>query len=391
MSTFTVETKFARRVPDPVLGATAQRHILFVPVEKMPTGFPRDPNPRLPRINRSIWRDIKKHLLNEEGTPNTFHLKNKGITVLAQAVNKLDDDRYELVFEPGDGILDGGHTYELVSETQGTIRERIAAGEDLQQFAKLEVLTGVPSALAVEVAGGLNTAIQVQQFALENQRESFNWIRDELQSEPYAKMIAFKEGEECPYDVRDILVLLELFNISDFPNKGSEFPQRACLNKANVLDNFVAQPEHYEVLRPILKDILSLHDLVQLEARARHNKAGGRAGALSFFEGDEDKGTSFDFHFIGKSAPYKMTKAALFPMLGAFRWLVRMNDTTGTAEWDGGFAFVRQVLTATAQELMRETKESYEDNKRQVIALGRSRAHWRALYGIVREEAANLR
>ena len=113
MPRFTFPVRFVRRIPDPVF-PQCERHILMCAIGDLPNGIPTDPNPRKPRIDRLIWREIKKHLLNEEGTPNTFHLKNKGITLIAQRVIKIDDEKVELAFEDGQGIVDGGHTYELL-------------------------------------------------------------------------------------------------------------------------------------------------------------------------------------------------------------------------------------------------------------------------------------
>src|SRR3954467_84204 len=112
MKRFTLPVRFARRLPDPVF-PNCERHIIMCAVTDLPLDLPRDPNPRAQNIDRGIWREIKKHLLNEEGTANTFHLKNKGITIIAERVEKRSDDEYELVIGPGQGIVDGAHTYDL--------------------------------------------------------------------------------------------------------------------------------------------------------------------------------------------------------------------------------------------------------------------------------------
>ena len=116
MKKFTIPARFIRRVPDPVF-PHCERHVLIAAMKDLPPGLPTDPNPRKPRVDRLIWREIKKHLLNEEGTPNTFHLKNKGITLIADRVNKIDEENVELVFDDGQGIVDGGHTYNSVRKT----------------------------------------------------------------------------------------------------------------------------------------------------------------------------------------------------------------------------------------------------------------------------------
>lgn|GEM_PF-3934436 len=64
------------------------------------------------------WRSIvRASLLNQSGEPGTFHLKHKGITLIAQGVEKKDDDTYLVSFEEGlHGILNGGHSHELITK-----------------------------------------------------------------------------------------------------------------------------------------------------------------------------------------------------------------------------------------------------------------------------------
>lgn len=383
MKTFTVPTRFVRRIPDPVF-PQCERHVLVCPIGDLPEGLPMDPNPRKPRVDLSIWREIKKHLLNEEGTPNTFHLKNKGITLIAQRVNKIDDEKVELLFEPGQGIVDGGHSYDLILKNRGEIEDRNSGndnGSKISQFIKLEVLTGITPDLWPEIAGGLNTAVQVQEMSLMELADKFAWIKDELKGEPYLKQIAFQEGVSAPYDARDIVALLDLFNIADFPNTGSDHPVRAYTSKAVVLDNYRQKQKDYEKLRPILKDILILRDTIAYEARDKHTSAGGRGGKLAFV--DARKRGLFEFVFIGKESKFELMGGALFPMLAAFRWMVEIDPATGLARWRDGFAAVKALWDMTGPELMRATQETSVELGRKPHAIGRSRNHWATLHKTV--------
>lgn len=384
MARFTVPVRFVRRIPDPVF-PQCERHVLLCAIGDLPKGLPTDPNPRKPRIDRLIWREIKKHLLNEEGTPNTFHLKNKGITLIAQRVNKIDDEKIELLFEQGQGIVDGGHTYELLMQNLSEIEDRnsIANGDSskISQFIKLEVLTGVAPDLSSEIAGGLNTAVQVQEMSLMELQNEFDWIKDELRDQRYANQIAYREGEIAPYDARDIIVLLDLFNVVDFPNDGTEHPVRAYTSKAQVLASYKAKQKQYEKLRPILKDILILHDTISFEGREKHNAAGGKAGKLAFIE-DRRRG-QFEFIFNDKKSKYRLMSGALFPMLAAFRWMVEINPTTGLAEWRGGFSAVKALWNKTGAELMRATQGTSDELGRKPYAIGRSRNHWASVHKTV--------
>src|SRR5438094_3076993 len=86
-STFTFKTQAARRIPDPIFPGSS-RHIFLCACQDMPKDLPKGANPREQNIDRGIYRDVMSSLLNEDCTPNTFHLKNKGITILAEEVVK---------------------------------------------------------------------------------------------------------------------------------------------------------------------------------------------------------------------------------------------------------------------------------------------------------------
>jgi hypothetical protein len=377
-----IRIKFARRIPDPVV-AGAERHILLCAVEDVPADVPKDPNPREQRIDRGIWREIRQHLLNETGAPNTFHLKNKGITVLASEVRRQDEENYILVVRDGEGIVDGGHTYTLVVDTQDEVRQRNSGAPPdarITQFVKFEVLTGLDRSVVTEIAGGLNTAIQVQTMSLLNLEGAFNWMKEIVAAEPYAETIAFKENENTEYDARDLVVLLDLFNISAFPNSGSEHPWRAYMSKAAVLDAYETDAEPFKRLAPILKEILVLHDIISIDSRTRHNEAGGKAGNLSFIE-KRQRG-EYLFPFTGKKSPTRLARAALFPMMAAFRWM--LDDKSGQPlAWRGGFANVLKVWERAAAELMKATQNVNVEVGYKANAIGRSRNHWSNLHNIV--------
>lgn len=377
-ATFKFPVRVARRMPDPSIEG-GNRHLFLVRAEDLPQGLPKSPNPRAQRIDRGIYKDVMRSLLNEDGSPNTFHLKNKGITLLAENVREIDQSTFEVQFGQEQGIVDGAHTYEIVLAGQERIAD-MGEGAPIEQFVKLEVLTGIPSDLWVEIAGGLNTAVQVQEMSLANLQDKFNWIQDLIAGERYAKRIAFKENEaDAAYDVRDIIVLLEMFNIFDYPNDGEEHPTKTYNNKGEVLDRYLAHPKKYARLSPILKDILYLHDHISLTAREKHNERGGRAGKLAFV--DAKKRGQWEFVFSGKQGSYRLNRAALFPMLGAFRWMVKENGDT--VEWRGGYDQVLRIWDASASELMRATQATSEEYGRKLTALGKSRNHWSTLHSTV--------
>lgn len=389
MKQIALKTRFPRRIPDPVFtGCT--RHIFLCSVEDVPQGIPTKPNPREQNIDRGIYRDIQKHLLNVEGEANTFHLKNKGITILADKVEQLDkSEDFAVWLSDEQGIVDGGHTYGLVIRNQPEIARMTLAGEDIRQFVKIEVLTGYDPKFITEIAGGLNTAVQVQRMSLENLEGGFDWLKEELRDEPYLKQIAFRQGENRLFDVRDILVLLDLFNTSEFPAgfASTKHPIRAYSAKESVLKAYQNNPKNYENLRPILRDILSLHDIISSQAAERYNKSsGGRGGKLKVVEYSREK-QAFDFPFIGTQGQYRLFRSVLFPMLGAFRYMVQLDPTSNQATWRGGFESVLKLWEIAALSLMEASKGTCQELGYNLNGMGKSPNHWQALYFIVLQNA----
>lgn len=387
MKAISMKARFARRFPDPV-HPSIERHVMFVAVTDVPPDIPREPNPREQNIDRGIWKDIRLHLLNQEGVANSFHLKNKGITIIADRVEKKGEDNYEIVLDETQGIVDGGHTYQLIQDSLDDIRQHNEDEEsEINQYVKVEIVTGLDPNLIVEVAGGLNTAIQVQKMSLHNLDKGFDWIKAELKDKPYFDEIAFRENEKAAFDARDIVAIMELFNVDAFPDGAISHPVRAYMSKAAVLDNFIDNPQQYKALRPILHDILVLHDTVRMEAMDLYNALGGkRAGSLAFVEARKKGKYQFPFLLgeeeIAPESAKRLSVAALYPMLAAFRSLVKIEHDKAT--WKtGSFDSVLELWRQVGGNLMLATQDTNEDVGRKANAIGRNKNHWRTLYGIL--------
>jgi len=382
---FVFYAPLARRVPDPVFfkSHSITRHIFFVPVRKVPKGLPLDPNARVPNTNRRVYQEIEKSLLNKEGTPGTFHLKHKGITIVAEKVEEKRDDQYVVTLTKGQGILDGGHTYELLTMDRD---------EELpeNQFVKFEILTRVEDEWIVEVAAGLNTSMQVQAMSLDNLAKDFDWIKNTLKGESYYKEIAWRENEPGEFDARDLISLMTCFNVDLFPNKKDTQPVIAYEKKSLALKFFEENPKTYQRLEPILKDILVLHDTIRLESRDHWNEAGGSFGNLAFVE--HRKRGEFAFPFTGKTGEYRLMSGALYPMLAAFRWMVSDDGKGKPVRWKGGFKEVLRRWEGSAEELVRMTVQVSNDLGRNPNAIGKSRSHWANLHARVamRDLMANV-
>lgn len=376
VETFHFRPAFARRIPDPNFKKTrgAERHLFVMPVKQMPPGIGLDPNARSPNIHKRVYRQVQESLLENDGTPpGTFHLKNKGITIVADSVDQVGDSSYHVKMRRGlHGIVDGGHTYELIVMNRDN--------EDLpsDQYVNVEVRTGIPDSWITDIAGGLNTSVQVQQMSLDHLAGEFEWLKDHLKSEPYYKSIAWSENDKGDCDARDIISLMLLFNIALFPNDKDEHPVVGYEKKSQALKFFEESGDSFKRMRPILKDILQLHDIVRRDARHLWNKAGGKGGSLSFVE--HKKRGDFTFQFTGKTDEFRLYPGALYPMLAAFRWYVDQDPTTLKMQWRGGLSAVKKAWTAIGAELMRATIHASNDLGRNPQSIGKSRNHWANLH-----------
>lgn len=377
----------ARRQTPPG-GGPGERHTFLMKVSDVPD-LPLDPNPRGQRIDRGIYRQVKDSLLTNDGY---FLWKNHGITILAETVRKIDDVTYEIEMESvHHGIVDGGHTFSIIRE---------AVGEDSQsldqQSVEVRVFTGiVPEELdAVEVAGALNTTMQVQEMSLANLAGKFDWLKNLLEKERYFDKIAWRENEKAAYDARDLVVLIDMFNVRRFPANSEDHPTRAYNNKGEVLKDYVKDPALYERFEPIVKDILVLFDTISLEGPKIHTASGGRAGKLDFVKVKKPKKTGsrdqFEFHFLGQTADKCLDRAALYPMLGAFRWMV-IERPDGRFDWRDGFDHVLAVWRRGASEMMKATQATHAEYRYKLTNLGKSRTHWATTFNVVARHDLELR
>jgi hypothetical protein len=369
---FQFPSLYYRRLPDPNFKGV-ERHIMFVAVRDVPVDLPLDPNARVPNIRRSVYKEVRQSLMDSDGM---FHLKHKGITVIASAVEKKTENVYSVVIKPGEGIVDGGHSYTLVIDPQ--------THDDLpeNQYVKFEILTNIEADWCADIAGGLNKSVQVQNFALDNLAGKFDWLKKLIAKEPYADRIAWRENEDGDLDARDLVSILTCFNIGKFPNAGGSDtqPVLAYEKKSAALKMYEDEAESYQKLKPIAKDIFRLYDTIRSEARNFWNEEGGKFGALAFVE---CKKSGFLMPFTGEQAEYRLMSGALYPILAAFRWMVEEDPNSGTYRWKGDFQRVIELWEESALELLKMTKQASEDLGYNPNAVGKNRGHWANLFARV--------
>lgn len=379
----------ARRIPDPVFKKSldTEKHIFVMNVRDMPLNISTDPNARKANINKQVYKVVESSLLNrqESSEPDTFHLKNKGITIIADSVEQHGDHEYKVVLDSSHnhGIVDGGHTYALISE-------HIIA-EDLpeNQFVTVEIRTGIKPEWIQDISGGLNTGVQVQAMSLDNLSGMFEEIKAELRKHNIDKSIAWSENDEGEYNARDIIALMLCFNIELYSNSEPLHPVEAYTSKAASLKKFEEKTESFNRMKFILKDILTLHDIINTTAAEIWNSGGGKtgvggkAGLLSWMD-KKKNGKKFYYPFTEKSSEYRLVNGALYPILAAFRWYVKYSDDKLTMTWKMPFEEVVNAWHDVGMQLLRATADVCDELSNNPNALGKSKSNWGNLHNIIK-------
>jgi len=372
-------SRFLRRVRDPFFVTThaIERHVLFVAVSDLPAGVVLASGHKSPKPRWNVYKDVQASLLDKDCTPGTFHLKNRGITLIAKDVHTIEDDEYEVDFAQGHGLIDGNHTYRMIIEAQQNPNIELPK----KQYVKVEILTSVPDEWVDEISSSLNTSIQASSEILPHLQDAIQWIKDELKDQPYYRSISWSENERGVYDVREILSILTCFNTTFYANKGSNHPVAAYDDLSVVLGSFAEEHKTnggkaYKQLRPVLKDVLTLHDTIQIEFPKFLEQNGGGDSALI----ERAAKQPHEFSFLQTRSTERLARGALFPILAAFRWMIEDDPVTGQAKWRGGFDNVLERWRGAAERLVTQTVEKSGEVADNPDAIGRSASHWSALH-----------
>lgn len=378
-----------RRISHPVF-STIDKYWLTVAAKDFPRGISTSANARDPvGLNRRVYKDVRSSLDGETATPGTFDLMNKGITILARSVKMVNKDEglFDLIIDDEEGgIVDGAHTAKIIEEAN---QEKTTPDE---QYVEVYVRTGVTNDLISDIARGLNTGIQVAPQSIYNIAGVFDWLKKEIRDEPYQNRISWNESDDEDYDVRDLIAILEVFNIFDFPNGVNvvkhpiaayekwSVPLRKFADDYEENKNALDSSRYYR-LRGLLKEGLVLYDHIRHDFREIRNDAGGQAGKMNIIEEASERRGKFDFPFAGLTdSEYRLTKGATFPILAAFRAYVEPNPRTGEARWRGGFEKVLAVWRESGPNLVEETFQLTREGKRNPDQIGKDRKHWANLY-----------
>lgn len=355
----------ARRFPAPADAPAdlvhSETHIFRVRAAEVPSGIPDDANPREPSdLNRQVYRRVNASLLGTDGEGvGSFHLKHGGIVVVAEKVEKLPDDRYRLHFNPAvkQGVANGNHSYRLILDAQDT-----DDGIPPNQYVEIKVHTGVPAEVVPDLAEGLNTSMQVREESLADLRDQFNWLKETLGKHPNGlQSVAWREGDEGEYEVREVIALLMALDRTRFPVEDPIGIENTYARLSSIFRAYLSDPSRVECFRGIALQALELYEYIRFSAVTLWDGRFRSATTIA----DRKKSSEFVFPFLidpktkqPRRSDVRLKKAATIPCFAAFRTLVDVPGDGGDATWRYEFADVKGLWGEHGPELLREVYEA---------------------------------
>ncbi|PZE34993.1 AIPR family protein [Curtobacterium sp. MCPF17_031] len=387
-----VHAPLVRRLPAPKGApsdfASVDTYLMRVRANELPAGIPDDANPREPNLNRRVYRRVRSSLMGEQGV-GSFHLKHGGIVVIADRVEKIDEERYRLWFDPDkkQGIANGNHSYTLILDAQKD-------GIPEEQFVEVKVHTMVPVDAVADLADGLNTSMQVREESLADLRNQFDWLKAALGEHANGiDAVAWHEGNEGEYDVREVLAILMALDPSRYSLADPVGIENTYARVSSVFNSYLGAPEAVERFAPIALEAMELYEYIRRTALDVWNASGN--GRFKKTRLADNAGTyTYPFTLDGAGhalqTDARLTKAAAMPCLAAFRAFVEVPSDGTAVRWRYEFDEIKAMWDQYGAELLREVYEAItRQHNGNTHYAGRSPMLYRATTRIL--ELADLR
>jgi len=288
--------------------------------------------------------------------------------------------------------MNGGHGLAILRELQ----KDPGVKEMPPNFIKVSVVVGLSDTVIPEVAGANNTSVQVKAQSLLELKKAFEPLKAALSGTRMAKSIQWREGDEGPDKVEDIVASMTCFRSDVYPvGDRRRTPHNAYAYKTGLIADFGKDLVGYHALAPRLPEILAFQDYVRTSPKKMYNETGGRFGALKFVDSiyTDAKGEKrkkplapFEMPFSGDKVEHRLNIAAVYPILAAFRMLIEKKiDAQGeeSFEWVMPFEDVKKLWDEIAVEVIETTKDACQQANFNLNALGKSRPHWDNVQRIV--------
>ena len=323
-----------------------------------------------------------------EKAPDTFHIKNRGITYFCErfqyengkkslrvTLPQVADDEDEPKF----GIADGGHTFAVIQETVGRLQELQEMEGWTVPYVRIHFISGTRSESTSdeEIVEALNTSSQVQQFTLEEYAGEFDELKEALTKAGFdISQIAFRENEEKEWKVVEIIQ-----RMACFLKERWQLTQPASMykSKAKALDLYITQESRAEFRRlyDVINDVVTFPEFIQgtlSKGELVPLRSFGRLRAVTGLKKPWKRpATPF-------TTNHRMDMAALLPMAAAFRELLVLKGDRYAWRVDP-----KTVFESCADKLY-NVLNSRSAKIRSTSQLGADMEYWGACVPIVMRE-----
>lgn len=341
-------------------------------------------NVRDPKLTGSVPKAIRTGFT---GSPELFLFMNRGLVLSVEKASfDNKDDTVTLTFtQPRlHGLLDGGHTYNIIMKE----REKLEG----PQFVKIEILEGFDHDDILEVVDARNTSNQVRDESLMNLDGKFDDLKKALKKQTYFKDIAFKEfeltaeGEPKSIDVREVIAILTAFDADNFNDQ--IHPINTYRSKSACLTHFRDHVDSYSKIYPLAAEILTLFDEIQSQLPDLYNKARGKSGDVSGGKFGKLTGVAmydkpFELPFSSIETKYGVPDGFVYPILGGFRAM--LQEKKGRYVWGKGLNPV-ELMRGPLGEKLAVTIGNFALDAQNPSKTGKSPLVWQSCYQSVELE-----
>lgn len=343
----------------------------------------RSINVRDPNMTKQVAEDISNSLL---ALPNEFHMKNRGLTIIADRLsydNKAKIVTLSMTDEDQHGLLDGGHTFNVIMEELANLQDKDPEKyKELESYVRIEVIEGLrDKELGIEIVEARNNSLQVQDESIAELKGEFDLVKLAIEDESYANNVAYKQFEwnedyePKQISISEILSVLMCFD-ADFykspinPDKRNH-PTGAAMTKKRVLAHFKNKQGDIRKYIPMLPSFLALRD------RIYHDVGLSMQPMITGAEKWKCiKEKDIPLHFVGKEAKYFVPIGFIYPILAAFRSLIKVQGRK--AEWERDpVTFWAGVREEAVQSIVESAKAQHKP-----AYVSKEPSVWSNLYGM---------
>lgn len=355
-----------------------------VSVSDLPLGLKLGPNARYATLSNRPARAMLETLRND---PKAFVFRNNGIMIVADSIsvegNRVtirckepgpDDD------SPGHGVLNGGHTYTVLTEAL----RRASSGDAAFKYAPeatvvLTIATNVDEEDVWKISLARNTSEKVPLHALRELAGDWSVLKDAL-PESFRSRVAFKPNEpgseDALYDVTDLVRRLALINNRMFPAESGVHPVKAYTSIGSLVKQF--KKEDFLEVAPLLPDVLKLEDLIVQFWDNSRGKGEGKI-AIGKATGVTRETTTL---ISGTSVGISLPAPFVLPVIAAFRVFIK----------DGRWSLpIEQLWEKYGSRTIEALWEAYKgEGKSSPAVFGRSKSSWAAACDLTKMAAIQM-